>query len=180
LEDFLEDIGDSNRKTIRHVGYLVPLNPTDEKTEGMLHRMSKFAHLKTLTFEVDNKNSTYHQNAIEESFNRAQNLLRLWNRLESVIITSTTLRTRINDEYPRELILNSRELKLHKFTGELTTTGSVVKRDIKGSMRVCISARQTFLQKSTWLRCVRFASISRTVFIERAPESEVESEESAP
>jgi hypothetical protein len=142
---FLQDIGDSNRDTIRHAGCNARWGPQDKLTKEILDILSTFPSLRTLTFEVfaNIMIIPIQHRAIElarvESFYKpweeeAQNLLSVRELLESVNLRTMDLIMKIDINAVAgphmTKILGSRELKLSRCTGGVVNTTSNVEYTI--------------------------------------------------
>jgi hypothetical protein len=106
MKQFLEEIGDANQNTVRYIGYFAPGRPNEKEIKEVRHLVSAFTSLRSLTIEDNGwwgnyKQREYHRKWIDESLERwqgeAHNLLRLWDRLESVVLTTKTLRYQITE-----------------------------------------------------------------------------------
>jgi hypothetical protein len=140
MQMFLEEIGDFNRETIQHAGCNARWGPQDKETREILDILSTFPRLRTLTFEdvangiILDKDMGRELTKVEIFFKaweeEAQNLLRVRELLESVILTTMQIKVKIDHPLARTTILESRELKLNRRTMDFITTTSKVGYDI--------------------------------------------------
>jgi hypothetical protein len=166
---FLEEIGDSNRDTIRHVGYFAFWGSETQTTESIFHTVSSLASLKSLTFEEtwrweNAKEVEVHQDLINiylDEWKEANHLLMIWDRLESVVLTNWILRYQDNEEYPSRLISHSRALKVQTGTAERVIGTDVVEIDVKEDLPEKNGGMKAPSEFERWIRCVRFADSSR-------------------
>jgi hypothetical protein len=154
---FLEEIGDSNRDSIRHVGYSALWGAPVEQDKEIFDMICSFTSLKTLKVEdVGNvmyphgRNYSEYLTEVEMLLSiwndEAQNRLRLCERLERVVITTPKVhRGRLYRwKYTLGEDRECTELELNRCTGEIKTTTSTVEYDNndprlgKKSTEVCL------------------------------------------
>jgi hypothetical protein len=137
---FLEEMGDSGRDAIRHVGCGARWGPKNEVNKEILRMLRSFASLRSLTIEdanctFDTLSYDHSSEALEALWNlwkdEAHNLLRLGNHLERIVFTNKWLTVRPTVEDPDVIeVRESKELKINRRTGEFSTVTSSVERDI--------------------------------------------------
>jgi hypothetical protein len=144
MMQFLDDIGDSNRAAIWHVGCSGRMGPDEWTTKYILEGMQTLVNMRSVTFEdvgnfmiLDGQPYTADTMELENAKTlkgwweeKAQEWIRHTERLESVFVTSKLLKMQF-DYYRAKatMTIETTELKLYRCGGEILKTTSTVERE---------------------------------------------------